>query len=56
MIRGKYKDGIIISKNLYTSDVNSGRDDNVLVIGGAGAGKEYSYWVLGSNGDEGLTK
>lgn len=43
MIRGKYKDGIIISKNLYTSDVNSGRDDNVLVIGGAGAGKEYSY-------------
>lgn len=43
MIRGKYKDGMIISKNLYTSDVNSGRDDNVLVIGGSGAEKEYSY-------------
>lgn len=35
--------GTILSKNLCVSDVSKEGNDNVLIIGGSGAGKSYCY-------------
>ena len=35
--------GTILSENLSVSDISKEGNDNVLIIGGSGAGKSYCY-------------